>query len=324
MTGRLRLLHALCLPLAALALVGARAGAASAAAPGVTFSFPASVDSLNDDERSELAFLREKGCRALALTPTERVAVVRAADLVRAALGDPRVARFLETKPDWAIETDERWAPAGGIGAHVLTAWLGAHAPRVSVLAYDRSPGHPCDGGLGDGSVHALNRAGSGVILFNRAYLERYAHAPDPEVGARGLARTLAHEVAHVLGYTHPVGRELVGLKTYNNTVPAILGCVAMNYPNIGYIESECGLPSYAQHASAYEWTCDASAELAGIRPGAVVDVRFGGRWLDAFVRGVDAENARVEIDYGIAEVEPTWIDPCRIRRHGAAATAAR
>lgn len=322
MSRRPRLVHLLCLSLAALALIVARDPAARAA-PGVTFSFPASVSDLNDDERGELAFLRERGCRALALTPAERTAIVRAADLVRRALSDAKVARFLETKPDWAVETDERWVPAGGVGAHVLGAWLGAGAPRVSVLAYDRAPGHPCDGGLGDDSVHALNRAGSGVVLFNRAYLERYAHAPDPELGARGLARTLAHEVAHVLGYTHPVGRELVGMKTYNNTVPAMLGCVAMNYPNLPYIESQCGLPAYAQRLSAYEWTCDAAARLAGLEPGVAVDVRFGGRWLDALVRGVDPANARIEIDYGIAEVEPAWIDPCRIRRH-ASATAAR
>lgn len=286
----------------------------SVAAHGPTLRFPSAGAQPSDDEVAQLAFIHAHGCRALELTASERAAVTAAAAQVDDALADPAVVALIRAKTNWVVAAGDSWTRAAAIGAAVLTAWDAAEAVRVSVIAYDAGSDGPCTGAFGDAAIHAINIAGSRAILFNHGYLERVTHAIDPIAGRHELARTLAHEVAHVLGYTHQDAPDAVGLDAYNNTVPAFLGCVAESWPDLAYLATECGRADYARAPSPWRAACAVDSAPAAFAPGASVRVRFRERWLDGKVRKVDAARRRVEIDYGLAEAGSQWVDACRLQ----------
>lgn len=303
----------------AACLVALSALSPLAHAGGPPLVFPTDPAGLTEDEAAEVAFMTALGCRTTGLTASEQARVRRAARHAEQALAAPEVRRILREKADWVVEAGEDWIVGEGAGAELLERWAGDDEAPVSVLAFERAPGYPCEGAFGDGSMHALNREGSRVILFHRGFLERQTHAPDPEAGTHVLARTLAHELTHVLGFTHHDDAGLAGSAAYNNTVPAFVGCAVLGYPDVAWVAESCEAAHERRVASRWETRAVTPRGVPGdVVPGARVAVRVVSRWVDATVRAVDPENGRVEVDYGVAEVPPAWVGGFRLRVDGA------
>lgn len=156
-------------------------------------------------------------CEVRALADEERASVDAARAHARAALEDPGVRALLNKR-----------APAGQL-----------LSPRVSA-ALDRSVstfgGAGCPGPLARGRANAITTRPGGSVLVARAYLGR-ALVP-------GLAGTLAHEAAHLLGYEH-------ARASYATSVPVFLGCLVRNYPDLAAARTRCGGASSSENAAA-------------------------------------------------------------------------
>src|SRR5207249_1647977 len=119
--------------------------------------------------------------------------------------------------------------------------------------------------------------------------------------------RTLAHEIAHLLGYGHPDGPHASLSAVYANTVPAFIGCVAMSYPDLAFIGSECSRADDAERPpSPFAWSYDLTSTLAAMAPEALVSVLVDDAWLDARVVAIDREHGKIEIGLAIAGLLPS------------------
>lgn len=292
---------------------------APSASLGVALRFPEGAADLSPSETRELAYLWGHDCRVLTPSPLERAALTAAARRIGQALGDRRVRTLVADKADWMIESPTHeglFAASDSRGEAILADFdrLAAGARTVSIFAYDGTADRPCRAPVVGDTVNAYTPTGVPVILFHRPYLEALTHAVDREAGMRRLTRTLTHELAHVLGYTHQDAPAAIGSADYDNTVPTYMGCVATSWPDLAFAAAHCHEAEWERPPAAWAWSCDRRARAAVRAPGEAVEVRVGDAWLEGKVLAIDDRLGRVRVDLGLPQTEPSWIDACRLR----------
>ncbi|MFO0749155.1 MAG: hypothetical protein U1F43_26355 [Myxococcota bacterium] len=214
---------------------GATSTRASAPQP---LAFPASDADLDADGVDAVAFIGAQGAVARTLSPRAREAIEAAFADVQRAFADPRVQALLAAKRDWVVAADGAWARDAGVGP----AWVAALTtvrPLASLVSYGQV-GSAEASAIVDPGMRAFVLAGSRVIALHQSFLDAALDA-DAAVGARMLARTLTHELAHVLGYDHPDGLDAVASEAYADSVPVFVGCIAQLYPDLDAVRRACG-----------------------------------------------------------------------------------
>ena len=217
------------------------APSASAVPPSPALAFPDGSAGLGGDEAATLGALWAHGCRVMTPSAGVREVLAGATARVAEALADARVSALLTHKADWMTPVDGAFVANADRGAALLAGFGAlAGARTVSVFTFEDSAEHPCRGPVA-ANVNAFTPIGAPVIVFRKSYLEGLAAASDREAASRRLTRTLAHELAHVLGYVHHDEAAFIGTSSYNNTVPVYLGCVAASWPDVDFAAAHCG-----------------------------------------------------------------------------------
>lgn len=203
----------------------------------ITFRRAVDASEILPEERLDLDVLWKDGCRITNLSDDEWKAFGEVVAALGSNVADPSLHLAVASREDWVVLGRTGWKKRREAGRELLDRLLRGPGRRVGVYAFEPRGDGRCAMARG---VHAFAAPDGHAILLHRPYLA--ARLDGAAAGRRELARTVLHEVFHVLGAVHHKEPVMVGTEEYERTVPVLLACLATDAA-----PGRCGTPIWSR-----------------------------------------------------------------------------